>query len=125
MSSDSLPGKVWNTVTQPAKDVYNATTDLSKGDFGAAAGDAAKGYVDSLPGGPQVVDSLGRSLKPKDQGAPPDIPGVNPADATNTALNAQLQNELNIRRSMALVTGGQGVMAAPRVSTAGQSLLGI
>lgn len=51
-------------------------------------------------------------------------PPPDPAKATNDALNSQLQNELNIRRSMALVTGGQGVTPTPQTLTAGQRLMG-
>lgn len=42
----------------------------------------------------------------------------------NNALNAELENELNIRRSMALVTGGPGVTGQPALQSAGRSLLG-
>lgn len=51
--------------------------------------------------------------------------GPDPNDATKKALQDQLDAELNIRKSMALVTGGQGIIGQPNVQSAGQSLLGM
>ncbi len=70
-------------------------------------------------------NSLTSIFKSK-QDAPQAIPPPpDPTKATNDALHAQLQNELNIRRSMALVTGGQGIPGQTQTQTAGQSLMGM
>lgn len=53
-------------------------------------------------------------------GTPP--PAPNSQDATMTALNQQLNNEVRMRASNTLATGGTGLSQAP--STAGTMLLG-
>lgn len=62
---------------------------------------------------------FGSSPAPEAPPPPPD-----PAAATNDALNKQLNQELQIRRSNALTTGGTGLVDSAQTQTASQLLLG-
>lgn len=48
----------------------------------------------------------------------------NPNQATMDALRSQLNNELQMRRSAFLLTGGEGLSESPDVKSAGQLLFG-
>lgn len=56
---------------------------------------------------------------PASPGAPPTLPS-----ATMTALQSQLQNEVRLRASNTLLTGGTGLIQPPSAVTAGQALTG-
>lgn len=73
-------------------------------------------------GGPNSFFRKPFGSKPDAPAPPP--PPPDPAQATSDALQAQLNNELNMRRSNALATGGQGVPDEPVVKSAGQLLMG-
>lgn len=56
---------------------------------------------------------------PNSPGAPPTLPS-----ATMTALQSQLQNEVRLRASNTLLTGGTGLIQPASSRTASQSLMG-
>lgn len=60
--------------------------------------------------------------KPEGPAAPP--PPPDPAQARTDALQAQLDEELQMRRSSSLMTGGLGVTDQPQILSAGQLLYG-
>lgn len=113
MSGGSVVDKIFKSPTQ-------IISSAARGDIGGVV-EGNIGLLDPW----NLHGKLEDELFKKDGKAPSILPDApNPADATNAALDAQLKNELNIRRSMALVTGGQGVYGQPSISTAGQSLVG-
>lgn len=61
--------------------------------------------------------------KPEGPAAPGDPP--DPSIARQDALNAQIDQELQMRRSSTMVTGAQGVMGQSQVQSAGQLLFGV
>lgn len=88
---------------------------------GGMFGEALTGGLDPVTQGiQQGYNSL--TAKP----AAPAAPGAAPtlANATTTALNSQLQNEIQLRASNTLLTGGTGLINPP-TKTASQSLFGV
>ena len=77
---------------------------------------------DQIWGGDDSVFRKPFGSGPDSPASPP--PAPDPTKATQDALAAQLQQELQIRRSNTLVTGGQGVTQPPSVLSAGTTLLG-
>lgn len=81
-------------------------------------GDLGKSIVGTVSETATGVNPFEVQQKPKTATAPDQTAPV------RAALDAQLQQELQIRRSMALMTGGQGTIGQPQTMSAGQSLLG-
>lgn len=73
-------------------------------------------------GGSNSIFNKPFGSKPADPAPPP--PPPDPSTATTDALNNQLQQELQMRRSNSLATSGEGVFGSPSVQSAGQLLLG-
>jgi hypothetical protein len=109
-SIGDIVGTAWDTATNTGRGVFETVAGINTLNPKLAE---------------QGINQTLSSLFPSSSGPQPQAPPPAPteAESVNSALDAQLQNELNIRRSMAGVTGGMGVGASP-VTSAGQMLMG-